>query len=839
MKSSNKKQERDYVKSQIENNTNHNLIFKNFIVNSMVNELYSQTEFIIEAQNHSEHHLDINFLLPILPNSVMIKFDAEIGKKILSSKIYSKEKGEEKFVDSVSSGNNAFLSSLKEINSQKYIQLSLGNVEANQSIKLTIHTLEINESEDKSIRLLFSNLKLPKLKNIKLNDEIAIDYNIKINASSQITRLISKSHPNINFNTEFNNNQEAIIKVNNKKHLENKDLVILFRTKELSKPKVYEEKNILTNTYTYSVCQMFDNYDNITINNEVDFDPSINYIEKYDKNQINDFPGNFYFLIDQSGSMQGKSIDIAKEALILFLKSLPENSKYNIIGFGSRFIKYHPDALEYNGDNLNNSINIIKSLGANLGGTIIDKPLSTIYHNNTDNIDKNLPSFIFLLTDGEVSNKENVFKLIEENNNNFTVTSLGIGSNVDFDLIEKSGTLGKGGHKIAIDVFDLKKIVIESLNNCLKPFMSKFKVEVPDKISSNLVCSFMKNDRFVKQDEIFNFSFISNEKVDSSMVLKIIYQDYSLNNSIINEVKLDSMIYSEGDIISKIVVSNFLRRSKIDNEEFTKMALNFQIMSDYTSLFAECISENVIISKISVDIISTKPEIKDVLREESTNIKCKKADSSNNKGYILQPINDSKMKKVGKIAIKSPAIKSQAIKSYDETISQGDECDFDDDNLFNRKDIKKPKKKLKEKEKDKDENINQIKSDYKQLELKDKIDKNYDCINNELFMFIIESQTFDGLWTEIIEDSCKKLIDNCFTDMFQNFKEYIKNMDKDAFNQIDDKVIVSTIFALYLLEKKFTEKYDEFKLIANKTKKILSKKGINNDLIQKLFSFFD
>ena len=63
-------------------------------------------------------------------------------------------------------------------------------------------------------------------------------------------------------------------------------------------------------------------------------------LEEKNSKSLNLNPALFIFLIDQSGSMDGNSIKVAKKSLLLFLQSLPAGSYYQIIGFGSYFKKY-------------------------------------------------------------------------------------------------------------------------------------------------------------------------------------------------------------------------------------------------------------------------------------------------------------------------------------------------------------------------------------------------------------------------------------------------------------------------------------------------------------------
>ena len=63
---------------------------------------------------------------------------------------------------------------------------------------------------------------------------------------------------------------------------------------------------------------------------------------------IDSAKAEFIFILDRSGSMDGKRIDSAKEGLITFLKSLPLNSLFNVYSFGNKFSKMFGNSVSYN-----------------------------------------------------------------------------------------------------------------------------------------------------------------------------------------------------------------------------------------------------------------------------------------------------------------------------------------------------------------------------------------------------------------------------------------------------------------------------------------------------------
>ena len=98
------------------------------------------------------------------------------------------------------------------------------------------------------------------------------------------------------------------------------------------------------------------------------------------------------------------TIGLAREALILFLLSLPAGCKFNICSYGSKFefLFKNQRSVDYDDDNCQAAIALVRDFGADFGGTDIYSPLKQIFDMQTDSTWTN----IFLLTDGAVYNTD-------------------------------------------------------------------------------------------------------------------------------------------------------------------------------------------------------------------------------------------------------------------------------------------------------------------------------------------------------------------------------------------------------------------------------------------------
>ena len=568
-------------------------------INSKVNEVISTTSVTQKILNDTDNPIEVEvFIKKNLDNIIFSSFDAQIGDSTkIKSKVIKKEKAEEKYSDSISSGNAAIFTYFDENDKNKII-VHIGNIPPKQELIFTSEFLQFTESSNNSFEYeLFRNLPILTGKEGKYIENDIIKGTIELNMKGKIVKIKKEFYENLIVKEEKKDEEKNIFTIKyeyNKK--ENfikeedvsKDINFLFG---LLKQK-YKTYNIyIPSSKLYigldSNINLFSQISQKN-NEEQSFVLNYKYTEegkKYNKKDIKLSPALFIFLIDQSGSMSGSAIKVASKALLLFLQSLPVGSYYQIIGFGGKFKAYDKTPKEYNQKNIKESIEIVEKLKGDMGGTNIYAPLDYIYQSKTAYNKILLPRNIFLLTDGEIDNKNATLNLIEKNSNKFIVHAFGIGNSFDKDLIKNAGIIGKGSYSFCKEINGLNKIIVSTLNNICTPSITNFEIKSPlDELNLYKIAD---NNITIKENTIYKYYYIINKKLENKKI------NFSLKYNKKKEIKtkkyeLEPIKLDSGEQLSKLIINKYIKKNdSLSREEKIKLAIKYQLFIEGTSLFAE------------------------------------------------------------------------------------------------------------------------------------------------------------------------------------------------------------------------------------------------------------
>ena len=823
-----------------------------------LNEFYAKTNTTQYYVNHSNEPVELILKFPYNSNIQFSKFTIEMNDKKVISKVIDKGKAEEKYNDAIASGNTGVLSSQED----KYIKVNIGNISAKSYIKLTTEFIQFLKSEDmsfcyttmKNYPVITENadkneknkknkkkIKKINIKNSTKDSIQKVKAQIKIKAHSKILRLITKGFSKDikkNFNEDYT--QCDILYDSSKDDIkQNKDeeFKILFRTLSMNNLNLISQYDPNKNETSCILSMLYNKEDiKIPIEEKPDTDNNNNYKDLYQKNIINNAPSLFIFLIDQSGSMEGKPIKLVSDTLIFFLQSLPKGSYYQLIGFGSS-INYivSKDPVEYTPDNVKSTISILKSLKANLGGTELYQPLNNIFNNNKYN-DIKLGRNLFILTDGEVWDKKESLKLINKNNDKYRVHSFGIGDDFDKEFIISSGK--NGSYCFIKNISKIKSNVIRTLNESIRSYLFDSKISIKN---INLEYTYIPHDKICYQDEILNFYFIVKNKIND--ILNIDLEFYDKNKLVKKEFIFNNknIIYEdEGDIISKIIIGNILNNNtslEIGEDKNIELAKKYQVLSKFTSLYAEIENEFAFKDSNKLKYVEQKYEDENHKKEYYSS----SGNDQENDDNISSDSSDSsesvKKKKCKMIKYKSKPIKKKSCR-YNSNSSSSEE----DVKKKYKKDKKCKKKKMDESDEEEKSSESEKNDDEKEKSRKkkrsckkekakkeesedDEEDEDIETFNIE--KMVLTQDIMNGNWTK---NNQTKLLIDLNKKIYDKIKNYVEKLN---IPQNKEDVII-TILVIYYLKNNKDIDQTEYIIIINKGLEYLQTTGIEELLYKNI-----
>ncbi|KAL4466767.1 hypothetical protein ABPG74_010364 [Tetrahymena malaccensis] len=430
----------------------------NFQVKGSVAYHQLQLRYINKNPSSENFSFDFDLSEDICFDNLNIK----IGEQVINCQVKEKEEAKEEYDNALKQGKTAALGSFQGQRGNFIIQV--GNIEKDQEFLICF-----NYIEQLALQGEYYQMSLPFRQS---DDQITFD-NLKI-----IGDVYAQTENDCIILTEFNNS-------------ELNQLVSFTQTAE-HHTKILAEfsQEILKSTFQkgFNLDFFKIKYDkqNITLlssyQNDSEISPYcvlLNYVPnivqvkksffKATFGEVELMKAEFLLLIDRSGSMAGSNIETAKQSLIFFLKSLPEGSIYNIISFGSDYSIMYSQSVQFNDQNLQDSIDQIEKFQANMGGTNISQALKYLMYNLQDQY--GLRKKIYIITDGEFQDSQESLEIVQKNKLRCDINALCIGS-YNFQYVKQILKETNGRFQNVTNASQIISKVIQLLKESFENFSS-------------------------------------------------------------------------------------------------------------------------------------------------------------------------------------------------------------------------------------------------------------------------------------------------------------------------------------------------------------------------------
>jgi len=151
-------------------------------------------------------------------------------------------------------------------------------------------------------------------------------------------------------------------------------------------------------------------------------------------------PMEMIFVLDCSGSMSGKPIAKAKDAITRALKKLKPDDTFQVIRFSNNASQLGPAPLPATARNVRKGLDYVRSLKGS-GGTMMIEGIKAALDFEHDRRRFRLVSF---MTDGYIGNEAQILKAVHDHLGESRIFSFGVGSSVNRYLLDRMAKLGKG-----------------------------------------------------------------------------------------------------------------------------------------------------------------------------------------------------------------------------------------------------------------------------------------------------------------------------------------------------------------------------------------------------------
>ncbi|PKC09377.1 hypothetical protein RhiirA5_398758 [Rhizophagus irregularis] len=481
---------------------------QNVVVKANIVDMITEVTICQTYKNIEKDPIEARYKFPIHEAAAVCGFEADIdGQRKVKGIVKEANKAAKEYTEAIEKGHGAYLL-------ESEFQCSIGNIKSGQTIvvKITYVSELKHDSETEKIRFVlptyiasrygsststlssdYGKILKPDAVLYSKEANFYLDLTVTCRMTSIIQNIESPSHKiSTEMNIDENPKISKITLVDQITYLE-KDFILVVKSKDLDQPRAFLEYNPETQTN----CVM------------------LTLVPKF---SLNTTITELIFVVDRSGSMSGEPMKKAAEALELLLRSISEDCYFNVVSFGSHNDSLFPKSQLYSEESLSEAINLAQTMSANYGGTEVYNALKWTFENSRND----MPTTVFLITDGEVWNVNQIVELIrineEKKSSDLRLFSLGIGDAVSHHLVESVARTGKGYAQFVTNSERMDKKVIGMLKNALKPPIKDYEITWTD---NNFLESTKDEEPDMMQDINFTSDNVSSSTSDIFIDFKV------------------------------------------------------------------------------------------------------------------------------------------------------------------------------------------------------------------------------------------------------------------------------------------------------------------------------
>ena len=289
------------------------------------------------------------------------------------------------------------------------------------------------------------------------------------------------------------------------------------------------------------------------------------------------------FVLDISGSMSGTSIDQAKASLITALDGLSSIDRFNVIWFNDKTDRLFAKAVAATAQYKNTAKRFIYNLEAG-GGTEMLPALKLALSEQEE-----FTRFkqVIFLTDGNISNEAELFKVINRQLGDNRLFTIGIGSAPNAYFMRKAANIGRGTFTYIGNVNEVQEKTMALFKKLETPALINIQLEL-DRDSYEVFPNIIP-DLYAGETATI---LIKGKQLPANMTVKGDYgnSEWQTDAALTNSRQGGIRIAWAREKISSLM--NLSHESSADNvreaikQEITSTALRHHLVSRYTSLVA-------------------------------------------------------------------------------------------------------------------------------------------------------------------------------------------------------------------------------------------------------------